>query len=136
MWLRRQRLGGSPSLQQILFVLGAVLIGTLHFVMMGLFGWPEGEGRYPVGVSITQGFQWGVVGFILLLVGAILIGPYGGRTIGQIMKIGAFFLYGAFLGHALFDYRFGGDLVDPLLYSGSATLVVWFAAFVFDMVDG
>ena len=94
------------------------------------------RGRYAVGVSVTHGFQWGLTGFILLLVGAILVGPYGGRTLGQIMKIGAFFLYGAFLGHALFDYRFGGDVLDPLLYSGSATVVVWFTAFVFDMVDG
>ncbi len=124
------------SLRQFLFVSGAAVLGGLHFLVMGLFGWPAGEGSFSVAVSITDGFQWGVSGFVLLLVGAILIGPYGGKTPGQVMKIGAFFLYGAFVAHALFDYRFGGDFLDPLLYSGSAALIVWFAAFVFDLVDG
>jgi len=52
------------------------------------------------------------------------------------MKLGAFFLYGAFLAHALFDYRFGGDLLDPLLYSASAGSVVWLATFLFGRVEG
>ena len=95
------------SLRQFLFVSGAAVLGGLHFLVMGLFGWPRARdaSRSPSA------------------------SPTG-------MKIGAFFLYGAFVAHALFDYRFGGDFIDPLLYSGSAALVVWFAAFVFDLVDG
>lgn len=116
-----------------LFVVGATAITALHLIMMALFGWPQVPEGIPALVSIAHGIQWGFSGMLLLLVGAILIGPYGGRTLGQSMKLGAYALYGAFLAHAVFDYRFGGDLVDPVLYSGTAALVVWFAAFVFDL---
>jgi hypothetical protein len=116
-----------------LFLLGAGAITTLHLLVMALFGWPQVPTGIPFQVSIAHGVQWGFSGMLLLLVGAILVGPYAGRTLGQNMKRGAFALYGAFLAHALFDYRFGGDLIDPLLYSGSAALVVWFAALVFDL---
>jgi hypothetical protein len=126
----------SPSalaLDTKLFFLGAATITVLHLVVMALFGWPSAPDGIPIGLSIAHGFQWGISGMLLLLVGAILVGPYGGRTLGQNMKIGAHFLYGVFLGHAVFDYRFGGDPVDPALYSASAALVVWMAALVFDM---
>jgi hypothetical protein len=116
-----------------LFLLGASVLSGLHLAVMTMVGWPQVPLGIPVGLSIVHGFQWGLSGMLLLLVGAILVGPYGRRTLGQNMKLGAYFLYGAFLAHALFDARFGGDPVDPALYSVSAALVVWVAATVFDL---
>jgi hypothetical protein len=126
---------GVPPLasQTKLFLLGACVLSGLHLVVMTIVGWPQVPLGIPVATSIVHGIQWGLSGMLLLLVGAILVGPYGGRTLGQNMKLGAHFLYGAFLAHALFDARFGGDPVDPALYSASAALVVWFAATVFDL---
>jgi hypothetical protein len=115
-----------------LFLLGAAVVSTLHFVVMALFGWPQAPAGIAVAISIAHGVQWGLSGMLLLLVGAVLVGPYRDRTLGQNMKLGAHFLYGVFLAHAVFDYRFGGDPVAPTLYSASAAAVVWFAAFVFD----
>lgn len=114
-----------------LFALGALVLTTLHVIVMTMLGWPAVPNGIPIQISVAHGFQWGMSGMLLLLVGAILVGPYGGRTMGENMKVGASFLYGAFLAHALFDYRFGADPVDPALYSASAALVVWFASTVF-----
>lgn len=130
---RRKQNALVLALETRLFLVGAAALSALHLVVMMLFGWPQVPEGIPVQISIAHGIQWGFSGMLLLLVGAILVGPYGGRTLGHNMRLGAHALYGAFLAHAAFDYRFGGDLADPLLYSGTAALVVWFAASVFDL---
>jgi hypothetical protein len=133
--LRLHRLAPSSlSLDAKLFVVGALLIALLHLFAMALFGWPQARSETTAAISVTHGVQWGLSGMLLLLVGAVLVGPYGDRTLGQNMKTGARFLYGVFLGHAVFDYCFGGDPVDPALYSASAAAVVWFGACVYDLV--
>jgi hypothetical protein len=121
------------GLETGLLVAGATVLTLLHLGVMSLLGWPSVPQGVPLGISIAHGFQWGFSGLALLMVGAILIAPYQGHSFAQCMRIGAHFLYGAFLAHALFDAHFGGDWVDPLLYSASAALVIRFAVFVFEL---
>lgn len=123
----------TTSLEAGLLLAGACILTLLHTTVMSILGWPSVPEGIPPGISIAHGFQWGLAGMALLIVGAILVGPYAGRSMAQNMRIGAHFLYGAFVAHALFDAKFGGDWVDPLLYSGSAALVVRFAVFVFQI---
>lgn len=122
------------ALESGLLLAGAAVLSLLHATVMSLFGWPSVPQGIPVAISVAHGFQWGFSGVALLVVGAILIAPYRGRTFAQCMRIGAHFLYGAFLAH-VFDAHFGGDWVDPVLYSGSAALVVRFAVLVFELAD-
>lgn len=125
--------GETRPLRIKLFLAGVIVLTSFHTLVALIIGWPKIPNGVPVAYSITEGFAWGISGMLLLLFGAILVGPYGGRTIGGNMKLGAFFLYGVFLAHAIFDTVFGGDWVDPVLYAASAAFVVWFAATIFDL---
>lgn len=111
----------------MLFLAGAGIIGFLHSIVLALFGWPSVPAGVPVGVSIAHGFQWGLAAMLLLLVGAVLIGT----AMAEAVRVGAYFFYGVFFAHAVFDYWHGGDPIDPMLYSVSAALVIWTAAVVF-----
>ncbi|HET7527854.1 MAG TPA: hypothetical protein VFK10_18070 [Burkholderiaceae bacterium] len=121
------------ALETGLLLAGAVVLSLLHLTVLSLFGWPSVPQGIPVAISIVHGFQWGFGGIALLVIGAILVAPYQGRSFGQCLRIGAHFLYGAFLAHALFDAHFGGDWIDPVLYSASAAMVVLAAVLVFQL---